>query len=504
MAQSVLEFPFCGPSYPAISTVLDAQRAINLYPETALQTSESQIALIGTPGLSAPLVTLANSPVRALWAGNGRLFAVGGNHFYEISPNTGAVLTDYGAMAGDAGGISDLRAPCQVVANGTQLLVMNSVSQQIYNANSVGPAMNSVFNGVALEYLDGFYVAIATGASLAGSNPNQINTSALGDGTSWPGLAVALRTGSADLTTQLAVVNEQLWIFGQKRIEVWYNAGTSPFPFARIQGATIDQGLLAPFSVVKLDNTLFWLGSDDRGVAVVYRANGFQPERVSNHAIEQLIQYSGAIGAGINAFGYQEDGHTFYVLNLAGANSGHGAAVVYDLTTKMWHERYFYNVGTLEVPRAYCFASVNSTAGAGGGTPTALNFVGDRNTGAIYQMGLQYTNDNTTAIQRIRTAPHLSDKRRWVKYRSLEIVADIGTAAMTLSYSNDGGKTYGTLARSDATTAGMNNQGTGSNLPTAKRYRWWQLGRSLQRSFKVTILDANNPIRLIEATVGVK
>jgi hypothetical protein len=64
------EFPFCGPTYLAISPVLDAERSINLYlyPERAPNGAnpKSLIALIGTPGLSAPVITLPGGPARAL------------------------------------------------------------------------------------------------------------------------------------------------------------------------------------------------------------------------------------------------------------------------------------------------------------------------------------------------------------------------------------------------------------------------------------------------------
>src|SRR5581483_10931779 len=144
-------FPFCGPTYLAASPVIDAQRSINLYPEPGYVSSKTKMALIGRPGLKSPaFMTLPTSPARGLWAGNNRLFATGGTHFYEVS-SVGGVTTDYGAMAGSSG-----KGPMQVIANGTQLLAMDSSSQQIYNADAGGPSMTPVFNGPALEYLDDF------------------------------------------------------------------------------------------------------------------------------------------------------------------------------------------------------------------------------------------------------------------------------------------------------------------------------------------------------------
>lgn len=482
---------FCGPTYSGVSLtpVFDAERAINLFPEPGYKTSKSKMALIGRPGLSpTPFITLANTPVRSLWAGNNRLFAVGGTHFYEISA-AGAIITDYGAMAGSAG-----TGYASAIANGTQLLVYDSSAAKIFEAGA--GVMNLRFNGVALEYLDGFYLSIATGASLAGANPNQINCSALDDGTSWPALNFVLRRGSSDLTNGLAVLNSQLWIFGQKTIEVWYNAGNPNFPFARIQGATINLGLIAPASIVKFYNCLIWLGADDRGYPQVYMAQGLNPVRISNFAIENLIAGVSASTPGGNsavlnyawAYGYQESGHTFYVLTIVSASFLPLNTYVYDLTTGLWHERLYAPAA----PWPISFASIPGS----GFNATGPNFVGDARSGKIHWQGMGYANDGGTAITYSRTAPHISDRNNWVKYPSLEIDADVGTAQMTLSYSNDGGRNFLTLARPDATISG-------SASVAFKRYKWWQLGRSRDRVFKISITDSTNLIRIVDANLGI-
>lgn len=495
------DFGLCGGTYQVSSPLIDTQRCINLYPETEQGDSKNQTALIGTPGFTNLGLSMAGASVRGLWPGNGRLFANAGNHCYEVPPAGGATITDYGAMAGDPGGAASQYFPTYFSANGVQLLACNTYSKQIYNLTGSGSGTSaSVFNGVSLEYVDGFYVAIATGASLAGSNLNQINSSNYIDGSTWNALNYTIRTGAADLVTRLAVLNGQLWMFGQKMVEIWYNAGQAGFPFARIQGATIDTGLLSPYSVAKLGNTLMWLGADERGYRQVMMAQGFQAVRVSNHSIEYLMAQLGSTVPSI-AFGYQEGGHTFYVLTYVdGTNTfgGTGATFVYDLNTNQWHERYSLNTSTgkLDAWLGMSFASVNLASGT---SPTITsNLIGLRNSANVAQMALSIPNENTTAITRIRQAPHVSDRNRWFKYPALEIHADVGNAAMKLSYSNDGGRTFKTLARPDATKTGSNNQG--GAFP---RYRWLQLGRARDRVFQITISDAINPIRIAQAYLTV-
>jgi len=492
------EWAFNGPTYLAESPVFDCQRAVNLYPEFGYKTSKTGIALIGTPGL-ATFMTLPTAPVRALWAGStalagrNKLFAVGGTHPYQLG-NGGVVIHDYGAMA-----VSDGTGPCFFKENGLQLLVLDTSALEIFNLNNSGFTADPVFSATALEYLDGFYVAIAAGGSLAGPNPNQINVSAPLDGTTWPALAFAIRTGAADLITQLCVVNNKLWIFGQKNIEVWYNAGSSPFPLARIDGMTINQGLLLPYSVVKLDNTVFWVGADDRGYAVVYRANGQQPLRISNHSVENFISTWAQTGSA-NAFAYQERGHTFYVLNfpLAVVGGGQvGATLAYDLATQMWHERYYLNPGSgnFEAARQYCFASIPNFMS---GSSATTNFAGDRSNGKIYTQSIEIASDAGDAIRRIRTSPHVAPSDRWIKYPRIEFEADIGNAQIILDYSNNGGRNFATgtptytLSKSGEKTPGGFD-----------RYFQTQLGRSRDRVFRGTITSSADLIRLINSNLYV-
>jgi hypothetical protein len=506
-----VEFPgFCGPSYREDSAVLDAERSVNLFPVPGGSNSKSKVALYGRPGLSLhPFIELPIGPARYLWAGDNRLFAIGGTNLYELDPG-GFILTDFGAMPGASG-----FGPATAVANGRQLLVLDASAGQIYNADpGIGavdgilpyPTMTPVFRGVALDYLDGFYVAIAFGESLAGSNPNQVNVSALGDGSVWDPLAYVIKEGSSDLITQLATLNGQLWIFGQKTCEVWYNAGNPTFPFQRIQGATLNLGLVAPWSVVKFENSIIWLASDDRGYTRVYQAKGLEPQRVSTYPIELILGNPATVGLlpSCQAYGYQENGHSFYVLQMMGTNDYRNDAyrpilcVVYDLTTGMWHERIYTGATTVTGgvggPWPVCFASVPGFNSAG------PNFVGDAYSGKIFFQSTTYPSDAGQAINYTRTSPHSADRNRWIKYPSFELDCDMGNAAATLSYSNDGGRNFLNLNRSDATKTVQPNFGTRGAMG---RLKWHELGRSRDRVFSISISDSQNLIRILNAYLGV-
>src|ERR1041384_4528258 len=95
---------FVGPSYEALSQHFNAQRAENLYLEAnQSKTPGYPAALLGSPGIRKlpmlPLVedaagALPTFPLRALWAGHNRAFAIAGSKLYEIFHWAGAVHVD--------------------------------------------------------------------------------------------------------------------------------------------------------------------------------------------------------------------------------------------------------------------------------------------------------------------------------------------------------------------------------------------------------------------------
>lgn len=477
------QFPFCGPSYLLPSPVMDAQRSINLYPESGIKGSKTQMGLTGRPGFAAFSNISGPTVGHSLFAGAGRLFAALGTHLYEIK-NDGTALTDYGS------GLSSLASPVPMIANGTQLLACDKAAGKVFNVNGGGPSLDLVFNGSALEYLDGFYISIAVGASVAGTNPNQVNVSANGDGTVWPALSYVIRTGAADYTNGLAVLGGLLFIFGQKTLEIWYDAGNNIFPFARVANGQVNLGCLAPDSIVKFSNTILWLGSDETGYGQVYMMQGMNPLKVSNAAIEYMISTLGPSQLDLvfsKAYGYQEAGHIFYVLNLCDANYQTTATLVYDLTTGLWHERAWSTI----VPTGF-----SSVPDFGASIP---NFVCDELSGKIYYQSIQYPSDAGATITYTRTAPHVGSENRAFKYPRFELDIDpqatgsAGTIAPVLDYSNNGGRSF--LGYNYALAQNYDQAFPGG----FQRFYARQLGRSRDRVLKVSITDSTNLIRIANA-----
>lgn len=358
-----MKTPFLGQSYVARSVNAAANRLVNLFPEPTPENGKDVGFFTRAPGLrlldtesvqgdsepippdtDAPLIPeigVGTGPIRGLWTFNGSAYIVSGTGVYRMGTNLR--YTRIGTVTGTG--------PVSMADNGTQLFIACNPDAFVYNAatNTFAQVGAEGFPGaVTVGYLDGYFVFNAP-------NSQQVWVTSLLDGLSIDPLDFASAEGSPDRLVSLIVDHREVWLFGSNSVEVWYNAGSTDFPLQRIQGAYNEIGCVAPYSVAKLDNSVFWLGADARGNGIVYRAEGYQGKRISTHAIEWQIQQYGMLSDAV-AFTYQQEGHAFYVLNFPTANT----TWVYDVSTAMWHERASWNYGAFARHRANCQVNFNN------------------------------------------------------------------------------------------------------------------------------------------------
>lgn len=448
---------------------------MNFYQEAVESgTGVSSVVLYPTPGLEA-YCTLPTSPVRGLYASNGRAFAVAGAKFYELLA-TAPFYYEYGTVANDG-------LPVTISSNGDaghQLWVVSGGSGYIFDL------ITSVFSAAIRTdasrgaFLDGYFLSLDALTS-------KLYLSALEDGLTWDAADVQQRNTTPDRWVSMIVSHREIFMFGRQRTDVWYNAGASPYPFAPNPGAFIEQGLAAVDSPAMVDGTVVWLGQNEQGTAMVWRAQGYQPVRISNHALEYAMQSYATVADAV-AFTYQDQGHAFYVLSFPTA----GATWVYDAATNLWHERAHWNASTglyeVWAPRFHCYAF-------------GRHLVGDGATGAIYDQSItHYTDADGSAIRRMRQAPHLINEHKWMFYSRVELLLEVGMGSATvpnpqigLQWSDDSGHTWSAVRWMSAGTAGAYKT----------RVAWRILGRSRDRIFRV-IADDGVPWRLIDLLVDLE
>ena len=286
----------------------------------------------------------------------------------------------------------------------------------------------------------------------------------------------ALKDASSDNLVTLADNNRELWLFGERQTEVWYNAGNANFAFLRIPAVGPQIGCAAQASIARLGPDLYWLAQNEQGQNIVCRTNQYSWMRVSNHGIEHAISSYPVISDAV-AYAYEEEGHLFYVLTFPTAD----VTWVFDAATGMWHQRLSFDTtaGVYHRHRSNCYMDFGDA-----------RLVGDYQNGLIYQMSRNYYSDNGAPIvcQR-RTGPIWSNSdRKRVFHGRLQIEFTPGVGLQTgqgsnpqamLRWSNDGGFSWSNQHWATIGAAGE----------TLNRAIWRRLGRARDRVYELTYSD---------------
>jgi len=401
--------PILGQSYVARSINAADNRLVNLFPEAIPDGGKEAGFLNRAPGLQF-LQTVGTGPIRALWA-----HQTNGSDFYVVSGIQVFKLTSTSATPQLLGTVSGT-GPVSIADNGaTIFFACNGPSYTYFEpTGEFNQITDENFPGaVTVAYIDNLFV-------FNEPNSQRIYSVDTVDPVTatyiyplvFNATDVSSADGSPDGVVAINVDHRQMWVFGTDSVEVWYNASLANFPLTPVQGAFNEIGCAAPYSVAKLDNALFWLGTDARGQGIVYKNNGYSGIRVSTHAIEYAIAQYGNISDAV-AYTYQQEGHAFYVLNFPSASK----TWVYDVSVQAWHERASGNEGQYR-HRSNCQCNFGGTI-----------IVGDFENGNIYAFDLDVYADNGQ-IQRWlrswRALPTGQNNLKRTAHHSLQLDAESG------------------------------------------------------------------------------
>lgn len=397
-------------SYPSQS-LLAGEQCVNWYPEPIDAPGMPwQAMLLPTPGQQSYIAT-SDVGTRALFSMNSRTHGVVGGNIRELFATQTSTIR--GAVAQD-------NYPAQIADNGL------SGNQRLFSSGSNAYCLDLTTNVVTqvltgdatmVGMIDTYFLAFNIATS-------RFRWSGLNDGLTWNALNFQSRSIAPDPWQAMVVDgNRQIWLIGEQTGEVWYDAGTSPSPFAPIPGAVFGYGTPAPFTVKVAGDRMIWLSRSVDGAGIVVSARGYSPERVSDSAIETAIagyQRTSMI-TDAEAMVCQIAGHVWYVLSFPTAN----ATWAYDVTTGVWFQLGKWNPvrGAYDVwaPRVHAYAF-------------GQHLVGDRLTGTIATMDVTLGSElDGSAIRRLRVpAPLWRDgraKRLSVNRFTLIAEPGLGTTA---------------------------------------------------------------------------
>lgn len=410
---------FASQAYQNRSLPVSAQRLVNLYCEKTDPDAKVPEVLYGAAGLKLFKDLGFINPIYGLHYFNDLLYIVCGDNVYTMSAS-GVVTQLTGSMATVTGN-------CQMLNNAFEVAILKP-DGSLYKADAttVQQVTSSALPAVgSITYLDSFLFYSEVNSNLFGSSASQ-------DILTYDPLDTANAESDSDKVVRVFGDLGELLIFGEETTEIWYNTGetTGLFPYQKTSGGSvIKRGCAAKLSVVQESNNAIWLGDD----LIFYMMQGYTPMPISTIALaEELRKFQTVADA--NAFVYTQAGHKFYVCTFPTQQR----TFVYDLTTKLWHERESYG---------YTRWRANNFAFAFG-----KNLVGDFQTGKIYEIDLDtYTEDGET-IRRYGVTPHGFDNKKRVIYNYFEMDFESGVGlasgqgsnpSVFISMSKDGGRTFG-------------------------------------------------------------
>lgn len=453
-----VQLPLLGLGLVGRSVNVNSSKRLNLYLEINEEDAKSRISAHNLPGLTL-LLDLGDTPVRGQHGVGDYDYVVHRYTLYRV--NNGAVAESMGTLLTQTGhvGFAD---------NGTQIMIVDGTAGYIYTiATGVLAQITAAGfpNGAtSVTFLDGYFIVDDP------ANPGRFFVSALYNGMTWSALAYATAESNPDALVRVIAERSLLHLCGEYSTEVWANTGALDFPFSRMQGAAVEWGLAARWSLVKFDDSLIWLARNRLGQVSVVRSAGLDIQRVSPPDLDYLFStYSGVSDA--TAYGFMYNGHAMYAISFPTASR----TWLYDGKTNAWSEWQSY--GLTRHRGQTCTSFLNEI------------MISDYSNGRIYKLRGDALTDNGDPIVREITSAHTFGPEYnnfFMSELRLDVEMGVGVATgqgsdpvCMLQVSRDNGHSFGTEKWASLGAIGQHKA----------RARWRRLGRSRDAVFKIRISD---------------
>ena len=370
-------------------------------------------------------------------------------------------ITKTGAV-GYVGQLSTTTGYVSMAFNGAQILIVDGTVYGKYVTKS-SKAWNSISHvdfpaASSCTFIDGYFVVTKVGTG-------EFYLSAIYDAATWNALDYATAEGRPDDLHRCLNANNSLWLMGSGTTEVWYNTGDVNFPFARIQGAVIEDGVVGPTAATIIKDQIYFLSDK----LEIVRTVGYQRQKISTLHIDTAIQTYSKVDDAIT-FSYAMDGHTFFVITFPTVDK----TWVFDTTTNAWHEWESYKTQGLATYGRHrgsdCFYLNNAY------------YICDHTNGNIYEIDPLTYNDGGEPIRRIRRTQFISKDKKNITHHEINLEFELidaieyGTApSVGLRYSDDNTNSWSVYRYNNFATV---------NTPKARQI-WRRLGISRTRIYEV-------------------
>lgn len=332
-----IELPITNGFYVSRSLPISNQECVNLYVHVNQGGGLAKESLFGTPGIKGLTTTGTDRQInRGAHVMDGIPYFVNGGTLYNVIRSVdvyGQESFTYNAL----GTVEGMTERVSMDDNGTQLCILVPGGKgYIYNPDA-GTPFQEITDPDFRANGNPQHVAFIDGVFIFTTDEKKFISSAINDGLSYNALDFGSAEADPDAVVAPVVSKNQLYICGTETIEQFYNNAANTgaaFPWTRVQGGSLGVGVFAPFSLLSVADTFFFIGGSPRESASVYMVAGGSAQIISTDAINYVLeQLSESQLSSVFAWSYSENGARFVGWTLP------TTTIVYDMTSQRWHER---------------------------------------------------------------------------------------------------------------------------------------------------------------------
>lgn len=219
--------------------------------------------------------------------------------------------------------------------------------------------------------------------------------------------------GGPDNLAAQRVLFREFWAVGDSSVEMFQNLGETSVPFRR--AFFFDKGIIAPYTIIQEDNTLWWLDSERKFV----RIEGRTPV-VKSGPIDKTIQgFTTVTDAWASPIRIKN--HYFIVLGFPTEQR----TFIYDVKLDRWHERKGYRDGNEIYSPIHCHVYAKNWN---------KHLVGGIYDGVISELSFSNKADGSDVLRRVRETgwiDHGIGSRKRSNYYLFHVKRGLGTAGGT-------------------------------------------------------------------------
>lgn len=314
-------------SNPAKYEFAGNTRLLNAYAEDQGKDAKSPLAVLPCPG-AVSCATVTDTPGRGLIFLDDQscAYAVHSSGVFKVTQSSSSPFTLTATRIGTVPG-TDQVVMHRNQADPVQISIDCNAGQFYIEADSVKTVDPDQFTTapVTSEHAGGY--------TIYGEENGRFDYSTINAAQTVDPLDFATAEQYADKLVRIKSDGSDVFMFSRTSIEPWRITSDAALPFQLIGGSVSKKGIVAKHGVVSCDNTLMFPGEDN----IVYRLNGYTPQRISTHGIERKLE-NDADRESITSFAYSFEGHSF-----AGWTST-DYTISYDAATGLFHDRQSYQL----------------------------------------------------------------------------------------------------------------------------------------------------------------